>query len=87
MYFHNVVGTGSYTTSTTNMYNKYQFHVPPPSPPPPPSSPPVQWVAGAEVASSPSPLACKTLRRPEIPIPPSTVPRRPGGKRHSTPSG
>ena len=22
MYFHNVVGTGSYTTSTTNMYNK-----------------------------------------------------------------
>ena len=28
MYFHNVVGTGSYTTSTTNMYNKYQFHVP-----------------------------------------------------------
>jgi hypothetical protein len=26
MYFHNVVGTGSYTTSTTNMYNKYQFH-------------------------------------------------------------
>ena len=28
MYFHNVAGTGSYTTSTTNMYNKYRFHVP-----------------------------------------------------------
>jgi hypothetical protein len=28
MNFYNVVGTGSYTTSTTNMYNKYQFHVP-----------------------------------------------------------
>jgi len=28
MYFHNVVGTGSYTTSTTNMYNKDRFHVP-----------------------------------------------------------
>ena len=27
MYFHNVVGSGSYITSTTNMYNKYQFHV------------------------------------------------------------
>ena len=27
MYFHNVVGTGSYTTSTTNMYNKDRFHV------------------------------------------------------------
>ena len=27
MYFHNVVGTGSYITSTTNMYNKYRFHV------------------------------------------------------------
>ena len=26
-YFHNVGGTGSYTTSTTNMYNKYRFHV------------------------------------------------------------
>jgi hypothetical protein len=23
-----MIGTGSYTTSTTNMYNKYQFHVP-----------------------------------------------------------
>ena len=22
MYFHNLIGTGSYTTSTTNMYNK-----------------------------------------------------------------
>ena len=29
MYFHNVVGTGSYTTSTTNMYNYDRFHVPP----------------------------------------------------------
>jgi hypothetical protein len=28
MYFHNVVGTGSYTTSTTNMYHKDRFHVP-----------------------------------------------------------
>ena len=28
MYFHNVAGTGSYTTSTTNMYNKDRFHVP-----------------------------------------------------------
>jgi hypothetical protein len=28
MYVHNVVGTGSYTTSTANMYNKYRFHVP-----------------------------------------------------------
>ena len=28
MNVHNVVGTGSYTTSTTNMYNKDQFHVP-----------------------------------------------------------
>ena len=28
MYFHSVVGTGSYTTSTTNMYNKDRFHVP-----------------------------------------------------------
>jgi hypothetical protein len=28
MYFHNVVGTGSYTTSTTNMYNKDRFHSP-----------------------------------------------------------
>ena len=27
MYFHNVVGTGRYTTSTTNMYNKDRFHV------------------------------------------------------------
>ena len=27
MSFHNVVGTGRYITSTTNMYNKYQFHV------------------------------------------------------------
>ena len=27
MYFHIVVGTGSYTTSTTNMYNKDRFHV------------------------------------------------------------
>jgi hypothetical protein len=27
MYFHIVVGTGSYTTSTTNTYNKDQFHV------------------------------------------------------------
>ena len=27
MYFHIVVGTGSYTTSTTNMYNKHRFHV------------------------------------------------------------
>ena len=28
MYFHHVVGTGSYTTSTTNMYHKDRFHVP-----------------------------------------------------------
>ena len=28
MYFHNVVGTRSYTTSTTNMYHKDRFHVP-----------------------------------------------------------
>ena len=28
MYFHNVVGTGSDTTSTTNMYHKDRFHVP-----------------------------------------------------------
>ena len=28
MYFHIMIGTGSYTTSTTNMYNKYRFHVP-----------------------------------------------------------
>jgi hypothetical protein len=28
MYFQNVVGTESYTTSTTNMYNKDRFHVP-----------------------------------------------------------
>ena len=28
MYVHNVVGTGSYTTSTTNMYHKDRFHVP-----------------------------------------------------------
>ena len=28
MYFHNVVGTGSYTTSTTNMYHKDRFHGP-----------------------------------------------------------
>ena len=27
MYFHNVVGIGSYTTSTTNMYNKTDVHV------------------------------------------------------------
>ena len=27
MYFHIVGGTGSYTTSTTNMHNKYRFHV------------------------------------------------------------
>ena len=27
MYFHIVGGTESYTTSTTNMYNKYRFHV------------------------------------------------------------
>ena len=27
MYVHNVVGTGRYTTSTTNMYNEYRFHV------------------------------------------------------------
>ena len=27
MYFHHVVGTGSYTTSTTNMYHKDRFHV------------------------------------------------------------
>ena len=27
-YFHNVVGTRSYTTSTTNMYHKDRFHVP-----------------------------------------------------------
>ena len=26
MYFHNVVGIGSYITSTTNMYNKYFTH-------------------------------------------------------------
>jgi hypothetical protein len=26
-YFHIVGGTSSYTTSTTNMYNKYRFHV------------------------------------------------------------
>ena len=26
MYFHNVVGTGSYTTSTNNMYNNDRFH-------------------------------------------------------------
>ena len=30
MYFHSVVGTGRYTTSTTNMYNKDRFHVPQP---------------------------------------------------------
>jgi hypothetical protein len=34
MYVHNVVGTGSYTTSTTNMYNKDQFHVHPAAAPP-----------------------------------------------------
>ena len=28
MYFHIVGGTESYTTSTTNMYDKYRFHVP-----------------------------------------------------------
>jgi hypothetical protein len=28
MYFHNLIGTGSYTTSTTNMYNKDRCHVP-----------------------------------------------------------
>ena len=28
MYVHNVVGTGSYTTSTANMYHKDRFHVP-----------------------------------------------------------
>ena len=28
LYFQIVVGTGSYTTSTTNMYNKDRFHVP-----------------------------------------------------------
>ena len=27
MYFHNIVGTGSYITSTTNMYQKDRFHV------------------------------------------------------------
>ena len=27
MYVHHVVGTGSYTTSTTNMYHKDRFHV------------------------------------------------------------
>ena len=27
MYVHNVGGTGSYTTSTTNMYNNDRFHV------------------------------------------------------------
>ena len=27
MYFHNVVGTGSYTTSTTNMYHKDRFYL------------------------------------------------------------
>ena len=32
MYFHIVVGTGRYTTSTTNMYNKYRFHAPAPLP-------------------------------------------------------
>ena len=34
MYVHNVPGTGSYTTSTTNMYNKDQFHVHPAAAPP-----------------------------------------------------
>ena len=28
MYFHTVGGTGSDTTSTTNMYHKDRFHVP-----------------------------------------------------------
>jgi hypothetical protein len=28
MYFHNIVGTGSYTTCTANMYKKDRFHVP-----------------------------------------------------------
>ena len=28
MYVHHVVGTGRYTTSTTNMYDKDRFHVP-----------------------------------------------------------
>ena len=27
MYVHSVVGTGSYTTSTTNMYNKHGFYL------------------------------------------------------------
>jgi hypothetical protein len=27
MYFHNLVGTGSYTTSTTNMYNMYNKYL------------------------------------------------------------
>ena len=27
MYLHSIVGTGRYTTSTTNMYNKDTFHV------------------------------------------------------------
>jgi hypothetical protein len=28
MYFHIMIGTGSYTTSTTNMYNKHGFYLP-----------------------------------------------------------
>ena len=28
LYFDNMIGTGSYTTSTTNMYKKDRFHVP-----------------------------------------------------------
>ena len=70
MNFHNVVGTGSYTTSTTNMYNKYRFHVPTPNlgsrPSPVPSVPfavaippcpiPVGWRSPTSAAAKPRSL-------------------------------
>ena len=68
MYFHIVGGTRSYTTSTTNMYDKYQFHVPllPPAPPFPAAPPP----------EAPAPLPC-AAQCPSVPPTASDAPLAP----------
>ena len=64
MNFHNVVGTGSYTTSTTNMYNKYRFHVPSPPRPTLPVPSLLVVVLRPLLPPSPSPAPCCVAATP-----------------------